>query len=125
MPPPNDPRTARVARQVNRDTRHFINTFHVRRSDGGILSSSDLLNMANQFATWWNTNYRPLVTADITGNDVVVTKLDPAAPLQETLPLTGAGTYSSGGPEPGDVTAAVSWRTGLAGRKYRGRFYDY
>jgi hypothetical protein len=109
---------------VDRDTRKFVNTFHVARVDAGILDAADILNIANIFVDWWASSYKNAVTNQIAGDNVVVTKQDPSDPQQITLPLVGSGTFS-GAVYPADVTAAVSWRTGLAGRKYRGRFYDF
>jgi len=124
MPPPNNPRTARVAMTADRDTRKFVNTFHVARVDAGILDAADILNIANIFVDWWSNSYRTALPSLISGDNVVVTKQDPGDPQQVTLALPGAGTFAAP-PFPADVTAAVSWRTGLAGRKHRGRFYDF
>lgn len=125
MPAPNNPATARVALAVIRDVRKFINTFHVARSDNAELSDSDLVAINNVFADWWLNSYRHACTNVIVGESVVSTKQDPTDPIQETAFLAAPGDYAGANPTPGDVTAAVSWRTGLAGRKYRGRFYDF
>lgn len=125
MPPPNNPSAARVALEVDRDTRKFVNTFHVARTDDAALSLTDLTNIANVFANWWANNYRSVNRPEITGDNVVATKLDPAAPLQVTVGAIGAGTHTTGSISPGNVSLAVSWRTNLAGRKFRGRFYDF
>jgi hypothetical protein len=61
----------------------------------------------------------------IVGERIVATKLDPAAPIQDTLAIAAPGDYASGNATAADVSAAVSWRTGLAGRKFRGRFFDF
>jgi hypothetical protein len=125
MPPPNNPATGRVALTVDRDTRKYINTLHLARTDNATITAADLLNMANVVADWWQNSYRHAVKLQIVGEQVVATKQDPSDPLQTTVYINGPGDYASGGIQPGDVTAAVSWRTGLAGRKYRGRFYDF
>lgn len=125
MPVPNNPATARVALRVDRDTRKFLNIIHMAKVGGGTLSAADVLNMANVVADWWQTSYRTACKATIVGEDVVATKQDPGDPLQATVYINAPGSYSGGGNEPGNVTSAVSWRTGLAGRKFRGRFYDF
>jgi hypothetical protein len=125
MPTPNDPATARIALEVIRDVRTFINTFHCARSDNAPLNLGDLQNMNAVFADWWLNSYRHAVKANIVGSSITATKQDPANPIQDTVFLAAPGDYASGVVQPGDVTAAVSWRTGLAGRKYRGRFYDF
>jgi hypothetical protein len=81
--------------------------------------------MAAVVADWWQQSYRHGCKLQIVGEQVVATKQDPGDPLQTTVFINGPGDYASGGVQPGDVTAAVSWRTGLAGRKFRGRFYDF
>lgn len=124
MASPNNPRTARVALRVQRDVRDFINTFHFARSDDGVLTSADLVSIANLVANWWLNNYRVSQPSQIIGQDVTVTKQDPSDPLQYVAYLASAGTAGSA-ILPADATAAVSWRTGLAGRKFRGRFYVY
>jgi len=125
MPASNNPAVARVVLTVQRDTRKFVNVFHMARSDGGVLGSADLLNMATVVAGWWSNNYRHSCTSLIVGESVVATKLDPADPLQETLYINAPGDGSGADIEPANVTGAISFRTGLAGRKYRGRFYHF
>jgi len=123
--PANNPTVARVALVVARDTRHFVNTFHVGRKDNAVLDDTDLEDIGIAFATWWNTNYRTLMKANIVGEKVTVTKLDPDDPIQFEGPITGAGSYGPSVVLPGDVTLAMAWKTGLAGRKFRGRFYHF
>jgi len=125
VPPPNNPQVARVALQVIRDSRHFVNTFHVSRTDNAALGLADLTAINAVFADWWLNSYRLGVKSAIVGESITATKLDPSNPLQDTLAIAAPGTYAGGGVLPADVTAAVSWRTGLAGRKYRGRFFDF
>ena len=125
MPPPNNPQVARVALQVIRDSRKFVNTFHVSRTDNASLSVGDLANINAVFADWWLNSYRTVAKNVIVGESVTATKLDPSSPIQDTLALAAPGTWAGGATTPADVTAAVSWRTGLAGRKYRGRFFNF
>lgn len=124
MAAPNNPSTARVALRAARDTRDFINTFHVARTDNAALSAADLANIGSMFADWWLNSYRSAFTNALVGQDITTTKQDPSDPLQNITYIAAPGTRA-GTILPGDVTAAVSWRTGLAGRKYRGRFYDF
>ena len=125
MAPPNAPSTARVALTVDRDTRKFVNTFHLERLDNGVLGALDLATMVAVLKDWWEQSYRHAVKLQIVGESVVATKQDPFDPLQATVLTNLPGDYASGGIQPGDVTAAVSWRTGYAGRKFRGRFFDF
>lgn len=125
MPPPNNPSVARVAFMVDRDSRKFLNIFHMRRSDGAVLGNADLTAMCNLVADWWLNSYRHTCSSAIVGDNIVATKLDPVAPLQQTVYIAAPGDLAGGQVDPADVTAAISWRTGLAGRKFRGRFYHF
>jgi len=125
MVAPNNPAVARVALEVLRDSRTFVNTFHIMRSDNAVLTVADLAAINAVFSDWWANSYRAALKNVIVGSKLVATKLDPAAPFQDTLSLASPGTYASGGATAADVSAAVSWRTGLAGRKFRGRFFDF
>lgn len=125
MAPPNNPSVARVVLVVQRDSRKFINSFHMTRSDGAVLGSGDLVAMCNAVADWWLNSYRHSCPSTIVGDSIVATKLDPTDPLQETVYIASAGDQAGAATDPADVTSAISWRTGLAGRKNRGRFYHF
>lgn len=125
MPAPNNPATARVALAVTRDQRRLINTFHAATDDGSPIVASDLTTLTDLFADWWDEVYRLRCQNLISGFSVTATKQDPADPLQETVALTTNGSSTATGVTPASATAAVSWRTGLAGRKYRGRYYHF
>jgi hypothetical protein len=81
--------------------------------------------MANVVADWWLNSYRHSCSTAIVGESVVATKQDPSDPQQVTLYIAAPGDQAGATADPGDVSAAISWRTGLAGRKYRGRFYHF
>lgn len=126
MAPPNNPMVAKVSLVGNRDTREWVNTFHVAKSSNYV--QADLLPLAQLFYNWWHTNYRLAVSPDCFLNQIQVRVLNPALPLaldySTGLPEAGAYVPGSGDTiEPGNVTAAMSLRTGLAGRSQRGRFY--
>jgi hypothetical protein len=125
MPAPNNPATARIALTVDRDTRKFLNILHMARTDGGTLDALDILNMANVVADWWQNSYRHTLASPIVGESVVATKQDPGDPEQVTVFINGPGDRAASTTDPADVTGAISWRTGLAGRKFRGRFYHF
>lgn len=122
MPAPNNPRVARVAMLFQRDTRTLVNTFHVAKASA--LTAADLVNIAGIFASWWNTAYRPYSTNLIALKQIQVRKYDPSDPLAYDLdispPVAGSAT---GNPDTAATTQTASWRTGFAGRKFRGRFY--
>ena len=122
MAPPNNPAVARVAVIGNRDTREWVNTFHVAKPSGSLVAA-DLTEIANQMETFVN-NYRAAWPTVILADLIQVRKLDPSDPLAVDHPLVPplAGLIPATA-APGNVTLALSERTGLAGRKFRGRFY--
>lgn len=105
-----------------RDTRNFVNTFHVSKPTGWNLAF--MQDLAEEVSAWWFDNYRQTSWNGVTLREVQVRLLDPANPLAYDLPLIPAiaGTLATP-PAPGNATQTMSWRTGLAGRKHRGRIY--
>lgn len=120
---PNNPQVAKISLVGHRDTRAWVNTFHAAKPSGP-LARIDLLNLAGAYLTAWNTAYRPNMCNPIILDQIQVRKLDPLDPqaVDSTTGLPSAGT-APGSEEPANVTLTLSWRTGLAGRKYRGRNY--
>lgn len=125
MPAPDNPAVAKLAMIFTRDTRQYVNTFHAVRVAGGAITFSDLQGMAATLADWWADNYRQQVADDLVLTQVQARKLDPDDPLAWDLNISPAlaGTRTQA-PAPGNATVSVSWRTGLAGRRFRGRFYS-
>jgi len=122
MAAPNNPRVARVAMLFQRDTRTLVNTFHVAK--GTALNAADLVNIAGIFVSWWNTSYRNYSNAGIALKQIQVRKYDPADPLAYDLDVSPPSAGAVGGnPDTAASTQTASWRTGFAGRKFRGRFY--
>jgi hypothetical protein len=119
---PNNPLVVKVAMVYRADTRHFVNTFHVADVAGWDLAKMTLL--AEQFVDWWRDTFNQASSNQINLEQVQVRLLNPANPLAVDyttgLPITGGRSSVH---EPYNVTVTISWRTGLAGRKYRGRIY--
>jgi len=119
---PNNPLVCKVALVFNRDTRTFVNTFHVTDTAGW--DAGKMSTLASNFYTWWNSYYSTGMNSSISLVQIQVRLLDPSNPLAVDyttgLPVSGA---IAGTPEAANVTNTLSWRTGLAGRKYRGRTY--
>jgi hypothetical protein len=122
MPPPNNPEVCRFTLQYLRDTRTFENVFHVR--DTGGWNVADMTVAAQTFRDWWDTQMK-LQSPNVVGLKAVFARLyDPSNPLAVDLPVSppifGNATDSC---SPANVTSTLSFRTGLAGRKFRGRVY--
>jgi hypothetical protein len=103
-----------------------VNTFHVYKPDGALVLA-DLGEIGAAFYDWWHNRYRTQFGPSIVLDVIEVRKLDPGDPLalDYTTGLPEGGTRTSGdaAEEPANVSLTMSWRTGLAGRKYRGRNY--
>lgn len=122
LPPPNAPLICRVNMVFSRDTRTFNNTFHVYRAAGWSLAT--MTTLATAFESWWNANYKTFVWTGIALTQIQVRNYNPVLPLAyDYTPSTPISGLATGSPDPASATLATSWRTGLAGRKYRGRFY--
>jgi hypothetical protein len=105
-----------------RDSRIFENVYHVSKLLGGVISGVDIDNAVDAAIAWWNATGKGLFPGSIQLADVTATKLDPADPIQLVVPVGVAGTLAQT-ILPANVTLAVGNRTGLAGRKFRGRTY--
>ena len=107
---------------MQRDTRQVVNTFHVAKVIPW--SITEMVDLAARVHTWWSTYYKLMVPSQYALTQIQVRKYDPTAPLSYDLnispPEVGTRTGSA---EPGNVSLTMSERTGLAGRKYRGRMY--
>jgi len=121
--PIDNPAVARLAMLSAKDTRKMVNTFHMTRGDGASLVVADLQNMANVLKAWWDGSYKAQVQGLNFLYEVTARKQDHADPLAYDLSFTNDFGTNTGTELPANCTIGVSWRTGLAGRKQRGRFY--
>jgi hypothetical protein len=122
MAPPFNVDVVRVTIFGTRDTRQVLNTFHVSNTAGWNLSS--MATLANDVVSWISTSYKTLVSTPITWYLVSVRLYNPSNPLAYDQSISPPIAATQAGPaEAGNVTATLSLRTGLAGRKYRGRLY--
>lgn len=122
LPPPNAPLICRVSMVFSRDTRQFQNTFHIYRSAGWSIAT--MTSAAAIFAAWWTNNYKSFVWSGVSLVQIQVRNYNPALPLAyDYTPAAPEAGLVNTPPDPASATLSTSWRTGLAGRKYRGRFY--
>lgn len=91
--------------------------------DGGFIMA-DLNDLAALVRAWWFDNIMPLLSADYVFREVAAVDLstEGGATAFDTAE-TGTGGGAASGAFPGNVAIAVSLRTGLAGRSFRGRNY--
>jgi hypothetical protein len=122
MPAPNNPDVVKVALIFSRDTRHFVNTFHCYHTGGW--TTPDMLALALRFRDWWANFYSVRIPSEIRLVEEQVRLLDPDNPLAVDHPEpSGIAGQLGQFAEAGNVTLALSKRTGLAGRRYRGRIF--
>jgi hypothetical protein len=81
--------------------------------------------LAGLLIFWWRDHYAPLVSSQVKLNEVVITDLSSDTGFQVTqAPATLiTGGISTSDTEPNNVTIAVSIRTAMRGRSFRGRNY--
>jgi len=121
-PPPDNPNVCRVNMVFQRDTREFMNTFHIE--NGTEWNLVDMATLAEDFVAWWTNHYRLAMPTAVELVQVQVRKYKPEAPLaydREVSPPIAGGRANP--PAPGNATLTMSFRTGLAGRRFRGRVY--
>lgn len=121
-PKPNAPTVAKATMIFKEDTRAFENIFHFHKPTAW--NVLELTQLATDLISWWNLNYKTAATADVSLTEVQTRKLDPADPLAADVPVTPPIQGTQPGQDvPADATMTMSWRTGKAGRRYRGRNY--
>jgi hypothetical protein len=122
-PVPNNPLVAKVAMVFSHDQRTYVNTFHVSLATEWTLP--DLQDLANFVQDWWSNWYKLCVPVTVSLVQIQTRKLDPTDPIAYdkpvTPPITGVRT---GTDAPGNVTVTQSFRTGFAGRRFRGRLFS-
>ena len=121
MPLPDNPLVCKAAMIYRRDTRTFVNTLHFSRAGGWTIG--DMQQLASALVTWWQDELRDAVVSNVALVQVQVRQYDPDNPQAVDLNVVPIPGLAAGAPEPANVTSTISWRTGLAGKKFRGRIY--
>lgn len=116
------PNVASVEMIFEQAGQRLENVYHVKKSSP--FDEVGLSGAAQLFADWWDEELKPQVAGNVSLVLIVAKALDsetaPAVEFTTGLPLTGPGTNI---PNPGNVTVAIRWTTGLRGRSFRGRTY--
>lgn len=104
----------------------WVNVFHLMhgRGPGASLTLALATAYRDRFATFYNAI--KALQSDSYGVDQFVTKnMDPALSGEqfELTPAVAISGTDAAGPIPSQNAIVVSWRTALAGRRYRGRTY--
>jgi hypothetical protein len=97
------------------------NTLYLRNGDGW--TSESLAAAATIVRDWWFANMMTFISASYSFREVFIKDLS-SSDGQEASNAIGFGIVGGGtGTLPANVTLAVSFRTGHAGRSFRGRNY--
>lgn len=102
---------------------HMLHVFNLRGPNAAP-DYADCLAAAQAVATWWDTQYRNMVTTSIYGRRVVATGLNTVPAAQATVLLTTQGTRGTT-PPPASVSCALKWYTHSSGRRHFGRFFSW
>jgi len=122
MVAPNNPNVAKIAMVFGRDTRTFVNVFHVFKTGGWDMTS--LTTVSNLFRDWWINTYRPNSSSAVSLRRIEARVYNPALPLALDTDVSPPSPGIIGtAPDTGATTLTMSWRSNLAGRKHRGRNY--
>ena len=114
--------TIRVAVEYNQSGHLSVNVYHVLSPHA--IVSADLTSIASVFATWIGSTLIPLVTASWSAYNINARDLTTSSGIILDTPLTSGNTGThSGSPAPNSTALVTSWRTGRAGRSFRGRTY--
>ena len=98
------------------------NVFHVRYA--GPPDSTDIGVANDVIANWWNTEIEPNVSNQVEARSIIGTSQHVANGPQFTTAFAPGSVGQLTSPSmPSGTTVAVSWRTGLSGRSFRGRTY--
>jgi hypothetical protein len=106
------------------DQQRVQNTLYFRSTEPG-LAVLPLGALAASMESWWETNARPILPPEYSYREVyVVDQTSATAPTATSSAASGwVGTRTFGGPMPNNASIAVSFRSLLRGRAYRGRNY--
>jgi len=116
------PNTAQVEMVYDLFGSKVENVYHVRGSGGWTIA--ELQSLANVFNTWDNDVLKLMRGASACLDRIVARDLTaeiaPGVEVNAHIDPCGSG---GGETQPGNVTVAVKWTTGLVGRSARGRTY--
>lgn len=104
------------------DGQRIENTLYFFNPGGSTLAS--LISLGSDLEGWWTLNCAPLLPVDVVLNEITLTDLSTATGLQVTRALSTPVAGTLGQPAlPNNVSLAVSFRSAIRGRSYRGRNY--
>ena len=115
-------RGIQVVLELNQNDVPIVNVFNV--DNGGLVSTSDLEDVADVFLTWWNDVYSYDIHSSAAFVAIRVRDISIAdgVELNVTTATQGAGRVT-GVAAAANAAAVITTNTGRTGRSYRGRTY--
>jgi hypothetical protein len=116
------PNAVLVESRMLLDSQHIENTLWFRR-EAGVLPAN-MSTLIDAVSDWWTAHMAPLTPNVVLLTEFVATDMTVADSFQVSLAPLGGIPGSVASPAlPNNVSLAVSFRTGLRGRSFRGRNY--
>lgn len=104
------------------DLQHIENTLYFERADAP--TPTNIGTLLDAVESWWLDNIQPLIPNVLVLTEIVGTDLTTATgPQVAHVPAGGGIGGVADPPLPNNVSIAISFRTGLRGRAFRGRNY--
>lgn len=124
MPDPLLPGLARVACIGNMPgNAEYVNVFHVQQDGGGAgwLTSTEATSITTAFSAFYNA-IKAVLSSSWGMSSIIITDRSVEDGAQFTNPMIHAGALADA-QLPNQTAVALTWRTGLSGRRRRGRTY--
>jgi hypothetical protein len=116
------PSTVMAELRMTLDGQKIENTLYFLSASGPSLANMEVLG--SDLEGWWTTNCAPLLPVDVLLRELVITDLTTNTGPQYTDAPEGGIPGVIGQPAlPNNVSLAISFRTALRGRSFRGRNY--
>jgi hypothetical protein len=116
------PDTVEAEIRMTLDGQKIENTLYFYAAAGPDIAN--VSQLASDLEGWWTLNCAPLLPLDVALREIVITDLSSNTGLQYTSALADPVFGTLGQPAlPNNVSLAVSFRSAIRGRSYRGRNY--
>lgn len=101
----------------------FVNTACVRSDPDGLTPDASIEEVADGVWDWWDAYYPFCISSSMTISTLNIRELYEAAPAVYDKAIGVGGSAVSGTATPRELCRVLSLRTGIAGRRYRGRMF--
>lgn len=108
------------AMRYTQHSQEVVNTLWFNKAGTDPITMADLMAGCAALANWHEVNLAPLQDDGITLNEIAARDYTSQSSYIYVLTADSPGELAGTG-QPGNVTAAITFRTGRAGRSFRGR----